>query len=54
MAGKTACVIFETGEFVWNLATRDLAEAMNETSATLPHGEDEFTFAGLTPLPASW
>lgn len=23
---------------------------MNETSATLPHGEDEFTFAGLTPV----
>lgn len=42
--------ITETGEFVWNLATRDLAEAMNETSATLPHGEDEFTFAGLTPV----
>ena len=41
--------IHETGEFVWNLATRDLAEAMNETSVTLPHGEDEFTFAGLTP-----
>jgi hypothetical protein len=41
--------ITETGEFVWNLATRDLAEAMNETSATLPHGEDEFT-AGLTPV----
>lgn len=42
--------ITETEEFVWNLATRDLAEAMNETSATLPHGEDEFTFAGLTPV----
>ena len=25
-----------TGEFVWNLATRDLAVAMNETSASLP------------------
>ena len=32
----------DTGEFVWNLATRDLAEAMNETSAALPHGADEF------------
>lgn len=41
--------IAETGEFVWNLATRDLAEAMNETSASLPHGEDEFARAGLTP-----
>ena len=23
---------------------------MNETSASLPHGEDEFAFSGLTPL----
>lgn len=43
--------ITSTGVFVWNLATRPLAEAMNQTSATLPYGEDEFSFAGLTPLP---
>ncbi|SNY76844.1 flavin reductase family protein [Enterobacter sp. CC120223-11] len=41
--------IVETREFVWNLATVDLAHAMNETSASLPHGENEFTRAGLTP-----
>ncbi|MGU3522099.1 flavin reductase family protein [Enterobacteriaceae bacterium C23F] len=41
--------IVETREFVWNLATVDLARAMNETSASLPHGENEFTRAGLTP-----
>ncbi|CAM4272492.1 MULTISPECIES: flavin reductase family protein [Lelliottia] len=40
--------IVETKEFVWNLATRELAQAMNETSASLPQGEDEFAFAGLT------
>jgi len=40
--------IVETGEFVWNLTTRELASAMNETSASLPHGEDEFLHAGLT------
>ncbi|HDR2753652.1 MULTISPECIES: flavin reductase family protein [Enterobacter] len=40
--------IVETGEFVWNLATLDLAHAMNETSAMLPQGENEFAFAGLT------
>ena len=39
-----------TGEFVWNLATRPLAVQMNETSATLPNGEDEFERAGLTPV----
>ncbi|WP_408959049.1 flavin reductase family protein [Natrinema sp. 74] len=37
----------DTGEFVVNLVTEDLAEAMNETSATLPAGESEFDRAGL-------
>lgn len=37
----------DTGEFVVNLVTEDLAEAMNETSATLPAGESEFDHAGL-------
>ena len=45
--------IQQTGEFVWNLATRPLAVPMNESSASLPHGEDEFTYAGLTALPAT-
>ena len=43
--------ILDTKEFVWNLATRPLAEAMNETSATLPRDEDEFVRAGLTAVP---
>ncbi|AYZ32154.1 flavin reductase family protein [Serratia sp. FDAARGOS_506] len=43
--------IVETGEFVWNLATRPLAEAMNNSAINLPRGEDEFAFAGVTPLP---
>ena len=33
----------ETGEFVFNLATRRQAEAMNRTSAPLPHGVNEFS-----------
>ncbi|WP_375249033.1 flavin reductase family protein [Sphingomonas sp.] len=41
-----------TGEFVWNLATRDLAEAMNASSAMLPSEQDEFALAGLATLPA--
>ena len=41
----------ETGEFIWNLATRDLAQQMNATAAHLPHGEDEFEVAGLTKVP---
>lgn len=40
--------IIETGEFVWNLTTRALAESMNESSASLAHGEDEFAVACLT------
>lgn len=42
--------ITATGEFVWNLATRELADAMNTSSASLPAGQDEFSFAGLTPI----
>ncbi|GLP75718.1 Asp/Glu/hydantoin racemase [Mycobacterium antarcticum] len=42
-----------TGEFVWNLATRDLAGAMNETSASVPSDSDEFERAGLTPIPST-
>ena len=45
--------IADTKEFVWNLATRPLAEAMNESSASLPADQDEFAYAGVTPLPAS-
>lgn len=40
-----------TGEFVANLATRPLAEAMNRTSATVEAEVDEFALAGLTPAP---
>jgi flavin reductase (DIM6/NTAB) family NADH-FMN oxidoreductase RutF len=40
-----------TGEFVANLATRSLAAAMNQTSAPVAAGVDEFTLAGLTAVP---
>lgn len=46
--------ISETGEFVWNLATLDNAEAMNQSSASLLHGEDEFVFSGLNMLASRW
>jgi flavin reductase (DIM6/NTAB) family NADH-FMN oxidoreductase RutF len=42
-----------TGNFVWNLATRQLADAMNETSASIPSAEDEFDRGGLTAVPAA-
>ncbi len=37
-----------TGVFCWNLATRDLAAAMNLTCAPAPADVDEFDVAGLT------
>jgi flavin reductase (DIM6/NTAB) family NADH-FMN oxidoreductase RutF len=39
--------IEQTGEFVWNMATWDLREAVNLSSMELPHGEDEFAHARL-------
>jgi flavin reductase (DIM6/NTAB) family NADH-FMN oxidoreductase RutF len=42
----------ETGEFVWNLTTRELAEAMNQSCASVPYGINEFTLAGLTEAPS--
>jgi flavin reductase (DIM6/NTAB) family NADH-FMN oxidoreductase RutF len=44
--------IEETGEFAWNLATRPLAERMNQTCAAVPAEVDEFALAGLTPAPS--
>ena len=44
--------IAETGEFVCNLATWDLREAMNATSAPLPRGANEMERAGLAPAPS--
>ncbi len=41
-----------TAEFVVNLATWDLREAMNATSATVAPGIDEFELAGLTKAPS--
>lgn len=46
----TVANIEATGEFCWNLATRDLAEAMNATCASVGPEVDEFALAGLTPV----
>lgn len=42
----------ETGEFVCSLATYDLREQMNETSASHGPDADEMAIAGLTPAPS--
>ncbi|HYC37075.1 MAG TPA: flavin reductase family protein [Usitatibacter sp.] len=41
-----------TGEFTCSLATWDLREAMNLSSAAVRRGVDEFALAGLTPAPS--
>jgi flavin reductase (DIM6/NTAB) family NADH-FMN oxidoreductase RutF len=53
-AGRKDAVTFieETGEFVCNLATFDLREQMNLTSAVLPRGENEMDHAGLAAAPS--
>jgi len=44
--------IQETGAFVWNLATMDLAKQMNATAAHVAHEVNEFSIAGLTAAPS--
>ena len=44
--------IEETGEFVCNIATFDLREAMNDTAAPLARGVSELEHAGLTAAPS--
>ena len=44
--------ISETMEFVCNLATWDLREAMNKSSESVPHEVNEFELAGLTQAPS--
>ena len=41
----------DSGEFVANLASRDLMQAMNLSSAALPRGDSEFIHAGLAMAP---
>jgi flavin reductase (DIM6/NTAB) family NADH-FMN oxidoreductase RutF len=44
--------IEETGEFVWNLVTRELAEPMNASCFTAAPDVNEFRLAGLTEAPS--
>ncbi|GAY13614.1 flavin reductase family protein [Mycobacterium sp. shizuoka-1] len=48
----TVANVEATGEFVWNLATRPLAEAMNLTSASVASAVDEFACSGVTAEPS--
>ncbi|MFQ5914580.1 MAG: flavin reductase family protein [Nitrospinota bacterium] len=42
----------ETGEFVVNIVTEDIAEAVNICASSYEHGVSELEKAGLTPLPS--
>lgn len=46
--------IKDTGEFVWNLVTRDLATQMNATAAHVAREVDEFKLAGVTAVPCKF
>ncbi|MFY9233511.1 MAG: flavin reductase family protein [Fimbriimonadaceae bacterium] len=45
--------VSETGEFVVNIVTREMAEAMNSTAFDYPAGFSEWPIAGLTPVASS-
>jgi flavin reductase (DIM6/NTAB) family NADH-FMN oxidoreductase RutF len=49
----TVVNIEQTGEFVWNMATYALREAVNLSSEELPHGGDEFAHAQLAKAPST-
>ena len=48
----TARNILANGEFVVNLVTEELMDAMNLTSLHYPPGDSELVAAGLTPAPS--
>ncbi|MBT5140597.1 MAG: flavin reductase family protein [Acidimicrobiaceae bacterium] len=50
--GDTAINLSETSEFVVNIVSGSLAEAMELTAAAVPGDVDEFDLAGLTKAPA--
>jgi len=41
-----------TGQFVWNMATYELREAVNKSAEELPPEIDEFEIAGVTKAPS--
>jgi flavin reductase (DIM6/NTAB) family NADH-FMN oxidoreductase RutF len=51
---KDSCINAEqTGEFVWNMATYELREAVNISAEQFPPEVDEYERAGLTKTPAT-
>src|SRR5690349_17978135 len=48
----SAAIAGDSGEFVWNLATYELREAMNATSAEVERDINEFELAGVEMAPS--
>ena len=48
----TVVNIEQTGEFVYNMATYDLRDAVNRSAAEVPPETDEFDLAGVTKIPS--
>jgi flavin reductase (DIM6/NTAB) family NADH-FMN oxidoreductase RutF len=48
----TLANIEQTGDFVFNMVTEEIAEQMNVASDVYPPEVDEFEVSGLTPLPS--
>jgi flavin reductase (DIM6/NTAB) family NADH-FMN oxidoreductase RutF len=48
----TVVNVEQTGEFVWNMATWALRDAVNLSSEELDHGQDEFVHAKLDKAPS--
>ena len=42
----------QTGEFVWNMATYELREAVNKSAEEVPPDVDEFVLAGVSKAPS--
>ncbi|RUW23027.1 flavin reductase family protein, partial [Mesorhizobium sp. M1E.F.Ca.ET.041.01.1.1] len=51
-AKDSATFAEETGEFVANLVSRELAEKMNRTAVDAPRGVSEFAYADLAMAPS--
>lgn len=49
----TVINIEREGEFTVSICNEQIVEKVNLASTELPYGQDEFAFAGLTPLPSS-
>jgi flavin reductase (DIM6/NTAB) family NADH-FMN oxidoreductase RutF len=52
MRKDTVANIEATGEFVYNMATYDLREAVNRSAEQVPSEVDEFDLAGVTKAPS--